>query len=950
MIGALLEARNQGKPLATIALCTPPAGDKKCGVALKITYLDKATGKRITRLEFRETSEFPTRDSKTGYGAVVIPQTDPRYAEYERKGLFIEDMLKDKAFPVNVAFYAVDLKLIIAKMLGMTGALKDMKDQDIIDRLQKMSDAEWIGKTLDIAYKARVVPVPAKKVYNEDGTELRTGYVEERAIQNFIVNGLRGVNEDLEAEMLITERGGVFLPYKGTPQDILDSEGVKITDRAVIDPIMEANKQFGEKVVKDKEGQVYDLIANMNLYAGVIERLKKQGIDIKLGDNEAVSAVEPVMSLKEIIDAQKLKPAEEKVAFKKARTRRAIEDIFANVKVEDAAAVYPAIPLRLDIDAESGEIDRYAPNKVLDLYFSVNLKDNSTGLPVPVEKISDEMFFKSMNFLLYVYDETENTLIDTIDAKKFMQVVGRNPATERYDGIDGDQRGMKRFRMQFNFPLLTRLFRKNMTMGVHDLNVKLKMVSPNGVSYLIALAPYTNANVYGNLMLKKLFVPQRLGVNPTRGGAPQLLTRGIANYLDTGAVEGLSALTTLFEMEAWAYEKSLLPAAGLSDQDKGLIMDRKGGFRDAVDAIMTARNFLKKDVPVLPLLVTAMDNMGKSERTVFIEKALPAYMAEVKAEPAAELNEIERTGLTYAEELLALVKASADVSKNAVAGVQLSIDPALGEAEVSGQTVVFSETVKNMLGETGLARLAMDGKVASAETIHQLLMELATRKQILDNDPMLKALMDLSKKPDVDQLNISLNLIAEYDKATKTIRNRGVGFAKILEKLTAMGVHVNIVSDLDESVMQDVLVKSEGIGSDTVADINKAGKGQVALVANADTADKAIAAVEKLRTLAPGRSRWLIDTGERLIYETKLQQKQYPYLVGAPGVSIATLVSVIMTATDPTKDGDVLKALEALGLADLVAEYKDKAIPPVRQTESMLKYLYNNPRTFEIAA
>jgi len=955
MVGALLDARDRGKPLATVALCSPPAGDKKCGVALKITYLDKNTGKKYTRLEFRETSEFPTRNADFGYGAVVIAKDDPRYAEYEKKGLFIEDMLKDKAFPVNVAFYAVDLKLIIAKMLGITGALKDMKDQDIIDRLQNTTNDEWIGKALDIAYKARVVPVPAKKVYNEDGTELRTGWLEERAIQNFIVNGLRGVNEELEAEMLVTDRGGVFLPYKGTPQDILDADGNKITDRKVIEPILDANRVFGDKVVKDgknQEGQVYDLIANMKLYASVVDRLKKQNIDIKLGDKEAVIEVDPVMSLREIIDAQKLKPAETDLAYKKARTKRAIEDAFAGISVEeDRGSIYPAVMQRLDIDSETGEIDKYAPNKVLDLYFSVRITDNQTGRPVSVDTMPDDMFFKNMNFFLYVYDETEKTLIDTIDAKKLVQVVGRNPVTDLYDGITGDQDGMKRFRIRFDFPLLTRLFRKNMTMGVHDLNVKIKMVSPNGVSYLVALAPYTNANPYGNLLLKKLFVPQRLGVNPTRGGNPQLLTKQISEYLNTGARESLSALTALLEMEVSAYEMGQQPADKLSEQDKGILMDRKGAFADAVGTILTAQNFMKKEVPVLPLLLTAMNEMGKSERATLVEKALPAYVAGLKTKPAADLTDNDKAGLAYAEELLALAKAAGDVSKNAVAGVQLSIDPALGEAEVSGQTVAFPEAVKKMVAETGFNRLAVDGKAASAETLQQLLMELATRRQILESDPLLKKLMELTQKPDVEQLNISLNLIAEYDRSLNSIRNRGVGFAKILKKLAEMGVHVNIVSDLDEALTQEILAKSEGIDKDTIGKINQAGKGQVAIVPNADTADKAIAGVEKLRTIVPSKSRWLIDTAEKTRYEAKLKQKQYPYFVGAPGVSIAALVTVIMTVNNPMDNAEVMAALKQLGFDDAtIAEYKDQGIPPARQTESMLKYLYNNPRTFEIAA
>jgi len=966
MAGTLLQAREQEREVATLAVTVPSEGDKKCGVWLKITY-EKPNGEKITREEFRETSEFPTRDAKTGYSAVVIPKDDPRYAEYERKGFFIEDMLKDNKYPVNVAFYAIDLKLIIARFLGIDGPVKQISDEQIVQRLDGMSDVEWKDRMLQLAYKVRAVPSASKKVANEDNSEKLQGYVEEQAIQNLIVNGLPLISPKLEAVTMTANRK-TFAAYKGVPQPILDENGNQVTDPAVIAEFTKPNAHYGEQVVTGNN--VYDLIANQLMIKGSYDRLKNAGIPMLLGNGRKVESITPITSLDEIKDKSDARFEEVIKETGKQKAKRLVKKTFVGVNIDDSGLAYPQLSRRLDCQQEGGEIEKYAPTGKLDVYFSV--KVTKDGSPVGVDEMSDEHFKDNARFYFQIFDEGDNRMIDTIAIDDIVRLASRNPATSLYDGIEGlfektgqpkDQSGMRRFVVTLDLQKMTGDLAEYFSRGVHNLNIKVKVVLPNGTSKAIGLGAFSPDNPVGDLKLKKLVMHSRSAImpaiNPTHGMNPAQSAAFIRQYLDEGiisgddtATRGLDQITGLLEAAVVAHNLDKKQKAGekLSDQEKIALSDNTGAFADAVFLLQAAGGSLARELPLLPLLRTAMGAMDPDLKKALVEEVLPAYIKELEAKPALSPRG-EKDALPLAKAVLAVDQ----LSNAAVAGAEMKVNPDQGTVEIAGkQPVPIPPELKGLLSASGIETMIIGEKAASPVMTERVLMELATRKQIADAE---KGIIDAMEKAKMqgEQLNIDMRLIAEITRADGKIvnmRSRGVGFAKMLDQLIRSGVQVNIISDLrDEAISPvtaeeviEVLSRAEGVRKETIAQLMKENKLNIIL---AKSPEDAIAQATAKKAVEKGKSRYLVDQ-KATLYPDALKTQGYPYLIGKPGVSIAALVSVIMTVENPMDNAQVMAELKKLGID--AAQYEGQAIPPAKQTESMLKYLYNNPRAFETAA
>jgi len=293
MAGEILKARKEGKSVATIAVCSPSRGDKKGGFAAKVTYRNSVTGQEISQVEMREVSEFPTRTKETGFKAVDLSKErgDDLYKRLDEEKLFIEDIFGDKNVAFNVAFYAIDLKLFIARIFGF-----DENDPELIKNLVNIDKQSWTDRIIDLAERVPETVQPNKEVPNENNTDRVNGYITEQAVQDFIVNAMgllpkNGVTP--EVKILLGARQDIFWPYKGTDQDVVREDG---------------------SVVMDESGKPktdYDLIANMNLGIGAVKRLAANGHYISLGENDRVIEILPV-TLQEVIDANKMLASNEK--------------------------------------------------------------------------------------------------------------------------------------------------------------------------------------------------------------------------------------------------------------------------------------------------------------------------------------------------------------------------------------------------------------------------------------------------------------------------------------------------------------------------------------------------------------------------------------------------------------------------------------------------------------
>ncbi|MFH0839164.1 MAG: hypothetical protein V1893_03155, partial [Candidatus Omnitrophota bacterium] len=279
MVGRILKARQERKPLATIAICTPSAGDRKGGIGVRVTYRNKQTGQTYTQIELREISEFPMRSKEKGFKGIDISKEagSDFYRLCEEKGLFIEDIFGNKRVAFNVAFYAVDMRLFVARIFGL-----DENDPALVDKLKAINPQIW---STEILSKAKEVPasrLPSKEVPNEDGTSQVTGFITEQMVQDFIVNGLgllaREGLPDPVVDIQLAEREDVFLPYKGTDQTVLDRAGNPVAGKTD-----------------------YDLIANQQRYAGVTEELAAKGHRIELGGEEEVERIIPVDSRDDVM-------------------------------------------------------------------------------------------------------------------------------------------------------------------------------------------------------------------------------------------------------------------------------------------------------------------------------------------------------------------------------------------------------------------------------------------------------------------------------------------------------------------------------------------------------------------------------------------------------------------------------------------------------------------------
>lgn len=313
MVGKILQARKSGKSLATVAICTPSAGDRKGGFACKVTYKNNKTGKMITMTEFREVNEFPTSDSKaTGFDGIDLASEKGTafYNECGKNNMFIEDIFGGKKVAFNVAFYAVDAMLILARMFGL-----DENDPKLIAKLEAIDEQVWADKVNGFGAKVPRTENPKKSMPNEDGSKKVTGYITEQAVQDLIVNGLALLSKDGVApnvEILLSERSKVFLPYKGTSQAKLDRNGNVVK-----------NTETGKDI------EEYDLVANQERYAGVIEDMKNGSVGNKslqivlnkYGDK--VEEIIPATSVDEIKLANK-------EAESGANTKSAEQQLFVN--------------------------------------------------------------------------------------------------------------------------------------------------------------------------------------------------------------------------------------------------------------------------------------------------------------------------------------------------------------------------------------------------------------------------------------------------------------------------------------------------------------------------------------------------------------------------------------------------------------------------------------------
>ncbi|MEI6631204.1 MAG: DUF4922 domain-containing protein, partial [bacterium] len=287
MVGQILKARQEGRPVATVAICTPSAGDKKGGFAVKVTYRNKKTGQKITRIEFREVSEFPTRDKvATKFDGVDLAkeQGSDFFTRCEQNSWFIEDIFAGRKVAFNVAFYAVDLRLVIARIFGL-----DENDPELLKKLISIDSQAWVNRVIVLGQLIPRTEQPAKGVPNEDNSSKVTGYITEQAVQDLIVNALTFLSRGdsvPDVEILLAERKDVFLPYKGTPQSVIDRDGNVVNDPQTQKPI-----------------EAYDLVANQARYAGVTAELAARGHYCLLAEDEKVLEVLPTTDIEQIKQA-----------------------------------------------------------------------------------------------------------------------------------------------------------------------------------------------------------------------------------------------------------------------------------------------------------------------------------------------------------------------------------------------------------------------------------------------------------------------------------------------------------------------------------------------------------------------------------------------------------------------------------------------------------------------
>jgi len=592
----------------------------------------------------------------------------------------------------------------------------------------------------------------------------------------------------------------------------------------------------------------------------------------------------------------------------------------------------------------------------ISIFFSAVVKDKD-GKPV---EISDDDFKKIMQAKLRVVVESE--------WKPLMIDVGLIQLAKRNEqGLYGDavnKPGIKRFQISIGIEKVKNILRRKGITGTVIMKASAWIMLPGqkeGVWYNpspVNLDPTKGLiNQFGDAILKLTVNKPALGPNPTRGMDTKSSARLVKAYLDTGAGGELYQVLQLLEASADAHAAEQKPEKDRSAGEKALLAEYKGAFADAVFLLDAIGAELKRDLPKLQLLMEAMKGMSADKKQALLDKALPAYIAELEAKKAGEYMRGEKDALPVAKALLAVAKLSGDLSKGAVAGASTVVRPGAGEIEVSGKAVAMGKELKDLVADSGLESMTMDGKLAAEGNVEKVLLELATRKQISDAE---KGIFDqlLKAKMQGEQLNIDIRLIAEISRADGKIvdiKNRGVGFSKLLEHLAKSGVQVNIVSDLrdkescpaTEDEAKEVIGRAEGVRKDMLEQLIKENRLNIII---AKDADDAIAQANAKKTVEKGKRRFLVDEKAK-DYPAALKKQDFPYLVGRPGVSIAALVTVIMTVDNPFDSAEVRTALKALGFDDAaIAEYKEQGIPPAKQTESMLKYLYNNPRAFEIAA
>jgi len=300
MVGEILEARNRGEAVATVAVTTPSAGDRKGGFAASVTYRNRITGEERTQVEMREVSEFLTRKGSGFKGIEITKEEAPElYSQAETNGWFVEDIFADKKVAFNVAFYGVDLKLIAARVFGLDETLTG---EALSRQLAAANAQQWIQTILDLVSKVPFTEQPQKSVPDEEGRNPVKGYMTEQAVQDFIVNALALLESKhgrpaAKVSIVAADRNNLFLPYKGTDQNVLDRAGNERKDIPA----------------------TYDLIANMERYGGVVEELSAKGHQVKLGGGKVITEVLPV-TLEQVITASHAEQAEAGVLFPASRS------------------------------------------------------------------------------------------------------------------------------------------------------------------------------------------------------------------------------------------------------------------------------------------------------------------------------------------------------------------------------------------------------------------------------------------------------------------------------------------------------------------------------------------------------------------------------------------------------------------------------------------------------
>ena len=306
MLGEIEYARRlQARAVATVAIAALSAGDKKGGFAAKVTYRNTDTGDEFHQIELREISEFPTR-GKSGFSAIDISgEGSTKFYEAAAKNRwFIEDIFQnpdgtDRRVAFNVAFYAVDLRLIIARIFGLSE-----DDRELPRKLQQIDSQEWVDRIIDVGEAVPAIEHLSKGAPNEDGSEEANGYMTEQMVQDFIVNALALLDsqDELpqpEVVIRLCERKDFFLPYKGKSQYQLDEDGNPISDPST------------GKVI-----ETYDLIANQKRYAGVVRDHLSTGHQLVLGPGEYVKEVIPI-DLDMVKEANTNVSQQENILFKR---------------------------------------------------------------------------------------------------------------------------------------------------------------------------------------------------------------------------------------------------------------------------------------------------------------------------------------------------------------------------------------------------------------------------------------------------------------------------------------------------------------------------------------------------------------------------------------------------------------------------------------------------------